>query len=283
MSDEFDKHETQDFSRKLSHLEGVLGAYLPKHVFDSTHQQKVLDRDKHSFSRLKSGKRNAANWELGRLIELFDLGHHGFDYTLFLIPFDVFERGLKSAGVGSYGTTAGERLREKLRARVGPKAEIKILRDSRLSVGGIGYVEDETGPTCLTPRSRVRLDVPLDPRATSPSYLLLLHDFPAERAMECLMPSIYAPGRQVTGASHRLPQPLAPELSFRVGGAPGYRCLYGIQAGFDLAEYIGLAEPENGVTEIYAEQVAQLVDLLENPSDKIRAELFVSFGEYLLK
>ncbi len=283
MSTEFEKHTIEDFGQKLAHLEGILGAYLPKHVFDSEVQQQTIDCNKFTFSRLRSGKRKAVNWELGRFIELFDLAKFQFDYRLFLLPFDEFGQELKRAGAGSHGTTVAEQLREALRKAVNPKAEITIHRDRVLNVGGIGDIEDDPRVLQLTQRDKVTLKVPLQAATANTDHLLLLHDFPSGRATSCLMPSIFAPNPGLSGQSIRLPQSASGHFSFPVGGAGGYRCLYGIQSSTDLAAYIGLKDAPNTVPEVQAGQVAMLVDFLGNASAQEREQIYVSFGEYLLK
>ena len=62
MAEDFDKHRIGDLGQKLAHLEGVLGAYLPQHTFESAVQKEALDLDKFQFSRLRSGVRMVANW-----------------------------------------------------------------------------------------------------------------------------------------------------------------------------------------------------------------------------
>lgn len=283
MSSDFEKRPIADFGRKLAHLEGILGAYLPRHVFDGDVQQKRIDCNKSAFSRLRSGKRQAANWELGRFIELFDLGRYGFDYRLFVSAFDVFEADLKHAGVGSYGSTAAHRLRETLRHEVDETARIAIIRDRRLGAGGIGISDEDTELLCLSNRDKVALKVPIKPQNAATDYLLLLHDFPGGRATSCLMPSVFAPDQQLTAPTLRLPQVKSNVLSFPVGGVGGYRCLYGIQSAVDLAAYIGLVDATNTVPDILDHQVTMLVDYLANMSAQERAQTYVSFGEYLLK
>ena len=283
MSEEFEKHTISDLGQKLAHVEGILGAYLPSHVFDSELQQKTIDCNKYAFSRLRSGKRKAANWELARFVELFDLARHGFDYRLFLLPFEGFGDALRQAGVGSHGASAAEHLRESLRSRVDVKARIRIHRDRMLNVGGIGGAEEDAGLICLSPRDQVSITVPLNPQASDLRYLLLLHDFPASRAMSYLMPSVFAPEQRVTGQSVRLPQSMSGYLSFPVVGTAGYRCLYGIQSETDLAAYLGLVDPASDVQDVTARQIALLVDLLTHVSAGARQTFHMSFGEYLLK
>lgn len=283
MSSDFEKRSIADLGQKLSHIEGILGAYLPKHVFDGDVQQRTIDCTKYSFSRMRSGQRKAANWELARLIELFNLSRFDFDYRLFFGSFEEFDTALRRAGVGSYGSSVAERLRETLRAQVALDAEIKIRRDRRLNVGGIGGLEDDIGLTSLTQRDTVTLTVPLAPVENERSYLLLLHDFPSERAMSCLMPSVFAPAREVSGSSVRLPLVASGHLSFPVGGTSGYRCLYGIQTNTDLVSYIGLEDAENATPDIHSHQITMLVDYLANATTPGKERIHVSFGEYLLK
>lgn len=283
MSIEFEKHTIADFGQKLAHAEGILGAYLPSHVFDSDVQQKTIDCNKYAFSRLKSGKRMAANWELARFIELLDLAKYGFDYRIFLLPFEGFSQELRRAGVGSYGATAAEQLRESLRKMVDTDAKISIHRERLLNVGGIGNIDENPSLLCLSHRDKVTLKMPLRPSRAEANHFLLLHDFPAERAMSCLMPSVFAPDQQVAGQSLRLPQTSSGYMSFPVGGAAGYRCLYGIQSVMNLSNYIGLQDETSTVPEVNSGQVALLVDLLTNLSAKERHRIYVSFGEYFLK
>ena len=283
MSNDFEKQYITDFGQKLSHLEGILGAYLPRRIFDAEVQQKTIDCNKFTFSRLRSGQRKAANWELGRFIELFELAQYGFDYRLFQMPFDAFSQALEQAGIGSHGATAAHRLREALRSKVAPGAEIKVERDRRLNVGGIGGFAEEPGLVCLTPRDRVTVTVPLHSRAGHHNHLLVLHDFPGGRATSCLMPSLFAPETGVTGASIRLPVPDSGYLSFPVAGTPGYRCIYGIQCAPDLIGALDLRDPADGVVEIRDQQIVLLVDYLTNARSNEQAPGFVSFGEYLLK
>jgi hypothetical protein len=286
MSSDFEKRSIADFGLKLAHLEGILGAYLPRRVFDSVVQQQAIDTNKSSFSRLSSGQRKAANWELGRFIEMFELAQHGFDYRLFHEPFDSFVAALQSAGVGSYGATAACRLREALRRAVAPGAEIGLHRDRQLNVGGIGG-EEEIGVMTLTRRDRVSLTVPLQPSATASSFLMLLHDFPAGRATSCLMPSHFAPDHVIATTSRqsslRLPFAKSGYLSFPVAGESGYRCLYGIQSATDLAAYVGLEGAAERVVDITGPQIVLLVDFLENASAQLKAGTHVSFAEYLMK
>lgn len=283
MTSDTDRKPLPDLGQKLAHVEGILGAYLPQYVFAGATHMRSLDCDKSSLSRLKNGKRPAGNWELARFIELYDLARHGFDYRLFRLPFADFETALRDEGVGSHGSSAAERLREALRARVLPGAAITIRRERALNIGGIGFRDDAPGPLCLTPRDRVTLTLPLQPGPARGSHLLLLHDFPGSRAMSCLMPSVFAPRQPVTGSYLMLPQPESDDLSFSVGGTPGYRCLYGIQSDMDLAAYIELKNPEATVSDIHAHQVAKLVDLLSHASAGTRDRMHLSFAEYLLK
>ena len=283
MSNEFEKRPIADLGQKLAHLEGILGAYLPRLEFDADMQQKVLDCTKFSFSRLRSGKRHAANWELARFIELFDLASSGFDYRLFLGSFEEFETSLKRAGIGSYGSAAAHRLREVLRQQVKANARITIHRDRRLSAGGIGTIDEDLGVMCLTHRDKVSLQVPIRKEGVATDHLLLLQDFPAGRATSCLMPSYFAPEPRLTQPNLRLPQSVSGYLSFPVGGKAGYRCLYGIQSSLDLATYIGLDNTADSVPDIQDHHVAMLVDFLGNMSAHQRAQTSVSFGEYLVK
>lgn len=283
LANDFDKHRIPDLGQKLAHLAGLLGAYLPQRVFTNEVQKQTIDCDTSGFSRLKIGERQAANWELGRFIDLFDLSRHGFDYRLFLHSYEAFDTALRTAGVGSYGTSVGERLREALRSRVDPRARITIRSDMPMNVGGIGHVEDDNNIPTLTSQSRVSLRVPLYPSPPEGSYILLLHDFPAVRGTSCLMPSPFAPDQPVTGQVLGLPQASSGLLSFPVGGAPGYRCLYGIQSEIDLADYIGLQDTDAEVQDLHAGQVAQLADLLSNAAAPLRDRIHLSFGEYLLK
>jgi hypothetical protein len=283
MRNDFEKRSIPDMGQKLSHLEGILGAYLPQRVFDSDVQQKEIDCNKFAFSRLRSGQRRAANWELGRFIELFELAKFGFDYRVFFGSFEQFEADLQRAGVGSYGTPVAQRLREALRAEVSPKAEITVRRDKLLNVGGIGGFEEDAGVLCLTKRDNVTLTVPLKPVNSGQDYLLLLHDFPSDRATSCLMPSVFAPEYEVSGTSIRLPMHTSGYLSFPVNGEGGYRCLYGIQSSTNLASFIGLENADEGVLDIHSHQIALLVDYLVNAAPEERAKTHVSFGEYLLK
>jgi hypothetical protein len=283
LSTEFEKHKIADFGQKLAHVEGVLGAYLPSHVFESDIQQKTIDCDKFAFSRLKSGKRMAANWELARFIELFDLGHYQFDYRLFLLPFEQFNQELQRAGVGSYGASAAQHLRETLRSKVDTHAKISIHRDRLLNVGGIGNLEEDASLVSVTSRDKVILRVPLQPSSDRADHVLLLHDFPANRALSCLMPSLFAPDYKVAGQSVRLPQSSSGYLSFPVGGRPGYRCFYGIQSTIDLAGYLGFQDTDSTVPQMNGGQVALLLDVLTNLSAQESAEIHVSFGEYLMK
>ncbi|KQI70758.1 hypothetical protein AN191_16395 [Loktanella sp. 5RATIMAR09] len=283
MSTEFEKHTITDFGQKLAHAEGILGAYLPSHVFESDIQQKTIDCNKFSFSRLRSGKRRAANWELARFVELFDLGHYGFDYRLFLLPFEQFSQELQRAGVGSYGASAAQHLRETLRGKVDTRAKISIHRDRLLSVGGIGNIDEDVGLVSVTSRDKVTLRVPLQTSSDQADYVLLLHDFPASRALSCLMPSLFAPDHKVVGQSLRLPQSSSGYLSFPVGGRPGYRCFYGIQSTIDLAGHLGFQDTDSTVPQMNGGQVALLLDILTNLSMQESTKIHVSFGEYLLK
>ena len=283
MAEDFGKNYIADLGRKLSHLQGALGAYLPQRVFDTEVQKEIIDCDKYAFSRLLAGKRMAANWELGRFVDLFELARYGFDYRIFLQPLGDFEAAIADAGVGCYGVTARYRLRERLRSKVAPTVRIKVSRDRHLNVGGIGGVAEDTGIMCLTPRDQVTLTVPLHPVQDQRHFLLLLHDFPGGRATSCLMPSIFAPENGVFSNSVRLPLVSSGYFSFPVNGSPGYRCLYGIESPTDLAAYIGLLEPEAGVPDIHDSQIALLVDYLENSSREEQARTHVTFAEYLLK
>ena len=283
MSDDFEKHAMPDFGRKLAHLEGILGAYLPKRVFSSAVQQKCIDCTKSTFTRICSGQRKVANWELGRFVELFELGRHGFDYRLFLLSFEEFDAALRSRGVGSFGVSARFRLRELLRSHVDSSSPIRIMRDRRLNVGGIGGTETEDGIMCLTAWHSVSLTIPLELAAGESAYMLLLHDFPDGRATSCLMPSSYAPEHRVSTQTLRLPQPSSGFLSFPVHGVSGYRCLYGIQSKTDLAAYVGLQGATDMVADIDNHQIAMLVDFLGNVSAHERAQTRVTFTEYILK
>ena len=204
-------------------------------------------------------------------------------YRLFLSPFEAFDAALRQAGVGSYGSTAAERLRERLRGLVKGPGGIVIHRDSPLNVGGIGHSDTQRGPMVLTPRDRVRLTVPLVSGSTKARHLLLLHDFPAHRATSCLVPSVFAPDPIDDGTTLRLPQVSSGHMSFPVGGLPGYRCLYGIQSAFDLGRSIGLYDGEAEVPDVTAAQVALLLDAVTRLVDERHGIINVTFGEYLLK
>ena len=136
---------------------------------------------------------------------------------------------------------------------------------------------------CLTKRDNVTLTIPLKPTNSGQDYLLLLHDFPSDRGTSCLMPSIFAPEYEVSGASIRLPMHTSGYLSFPVNGVGGYRCLYGIQSPTHLASFIGLSDADEKVTDIQSYHIALLVDYLVNAAQEERANTHVSFGEYLLK
>lgn len=283
MSIDFEKRSIEDFGQKLSHLEGLLGAYLPQRLFDSNVQQKTIDCNKFSFSRLRTGARKAANWELARFIDLFDLAKYGFDYRLFFESFTQFDAVLKQAGVGSYGASAQQQLREALRKACEPGANIKVTRDRRLNIGGIGGAEERGGILCLNSWDKVTLRLPLKPSSGEQDYMLLLHDYPDGRATSCLMPSVFAPEHEVTGTNLRLPLSSSGYLSFPVGGKSGYRCLYGIQSPTDLAACIGLKTPEFSIVDIDGHQIATLVDYLLHVSDDERLGTQVSFAEYMLQ
>lgn len=283
MMAEFEKHTIEDFGQKLAHLEGLLGAYLPKHTFGSELQQQVLDCNKFQFSRLKSGKRMAANWELARFIDLFDLARFRFDYRLFLEPFTDFDAALKRAGVGSYGVSTEGQLREALRQRIDPTTPISIHRDRVLNVGGIGGDEDHGGLAYFTPRDKVTLKITLRKPVKQAGHFLLLHDFPNGRAMSCLMPSMFAPEPLSDRQTFRLPQSSSGYLAFPVSGDAGYRCLYGLHTVTNLPDYIGLTDATSGVVDLTFAQVALLVDFLTHVSEKGDESVYVSFGEYLLK
>lgn len=283
MSNDFEKRFIADLGQKLGHLEGILGAYLPQRVFDRAVQQKTIDCSKSAFSRLLSGQRRAANWELARFVELFELARNGFDYRLFFGSINEFESSLEQAGIGSCGVSARYRLREALRNEVSPMAEIKVFRDRLLNVGGIGEAEKDSGILCLTSRHNVSLTVPLVPPTSERNFLLLLHDYPDGRATSCLMPSVFAPEYEIGGNSVRLPLSSSGYLSFPVNGKSGYRCLYGLQSPTDLASLIELEKPEEGVVDIHDHQIATLVDYLLNVSSGERAQTYVTFAEYFLK
>ncbi len=291
MNEEFEKRYIPDFGQKLAHLEGILGAYLPRRVFDTEVQQKSIDCNKSAFSRLRSGARKAQNWELGRLAELFELNRYGLDYRLFHESFDAFDAILRKSGVGSHGALAAHHLREALRRNVTPGAEIKITRGRKLNVGGIGEVAPEPGILRLNSRDIVNLTVPLRKSGERLEHLLLLHDYPDGRVTSCLMPSVYAPETEVTGSSVRLPLSSSGHLSFPVGGKSGYRCLYAIQSATDLADHIGLKDllddlglpaVEAGVVSIEAHQIATLVAVIENASGEPGERIHIAFAEYLL-
>ncbi|WP_333713915.1 hypothetical protein [Yoonia sp.] len=282
MNIDFQKHTITDLGRKLAHIEGVTGAYLPSHVFDSKELERTIDTTKFSVSRMKTGQRKAANWELARFVDLFDLARFGFDYRLFLLEFPEFCAALKAAGVGSYGASVAEHLRETLREGVPQGGKILIRTDMRLSVGGIGFEDD--GPRLPSFRwgARVTLQIALAPLKEAGHYLLLLHDFPAGRSMGSLMPSRYAPDHRITGQTLILPQLLSNEESFFVGGKPGYRCLYGIQSPFDLAALLGFEDASAHVPELTSRQVTVLLEVLRNLPAEHRAAIRINFGEYLL-
>lgn len=291
MNEEFEKRYIPDFGQKLAHLEGLLGAYLPRRVFDTEVQQKTIDCNKSAFSRLRSGARKAQNWELGRFAELFELNRYGLDYRLFHEPFDTFDAILRKAGVGSHGALAAHHLREALRRNVTPGAEIRITRGRKLNVGGIGEVAAEPGILRLNSRDTVNLTIPLRRSGNRTEHLLLLHDYPNGRATSCLMPSVYAPETEVTGSSVTLPLTSSGHLTFPVGGQSGYRCLYAIQSATDLADHIGLKDVlddlglpavEAGVLNIETHHMAALVDVIENASGKPGERVHIAFAEYLL-
>jgi len=281
MSNDFEKHWIPDLGQKLAHLEGVLGAYLPKHTFDGGFQQGAVDADKYSFSRLRNGRRQVSNWELGCFIEIFDLARYELDYRVFLKPLNEFEKVLRQSGVGSYGSTAAEQMRELLRASVNVVEQIKISRDRRLNVGGIGAEEEEPDMPCLTPRDRVALTVPL--KMSEPSdHLLLLHDFPSARSMSTLLPSLYAPEPVPVGQSIRLPQTASGYVTFPVGGKPGYRCLYAIRTDLDLTRLLELQDPENTVPEVNPQKMALFMNALKNAVLNKNRPVQIAFGEYVL-
>lgn len=283
LSDDFEKRNVPDLGRKLAHLEGIMGAYLPRRVFDTTVQQRELDCDKSAFSRLLKGERKLANWEAGVLAELFGLTRFSLDYRIFSKPFEEFDLALKQASVGSYGTTAAFELRERLRKMVTEHAKIKISIDRRLNVGGIGATNDDAGILTLSSRHRVNLTIPLQTMVDDTSYLLLLHDHPAARGTSCLMPSIFAPEVRVQGKQLRLPQSVTGEISFPVSNDPGYRCLYGIQSSSNLANLIGLENADEGVLDVHERQISLLVAYLTHASRSERAQVHITFAEYVIE
>lgn len=112
MSTEFDKHTIPDFGRKLAHVEGIMGAYLPR---------------------------------------------YGFDYRLFLLPFNDFCDALRTAGLAVMGRWLMRHLREMLRESVPQGERIIIRTDGRLNVGGIGQSDDGIRLPRLTPKQVTRL------------------------------------------------------------------------------------------------------------------------------
>ncbi|MEL6960367.1 MAG: hypothetical protein AAGL89_15590 [Pseudomonadota bacterium] len=283
MSSEFDKHLIPDMAQKLSHLEGVLGAYLPSHVFTSGEQIRVIDGTKYALSRLRSGERRAANWELGRLAELFSLPKYGLDYRLFLRPYDEFEAALSAAAVGSYGATAALRLREELFNRCDPNAEITITRDARLGPGGIGHQDSLDGLIVLTHRDKISLNIPLLGSNSGSDHVLLLNDFPDMRVMTCLMPSIYAPENGVRGDRLRVPTHESGYDKLPVGGKPGYMRLYAVQTSTDLAAYLGLHDAEHQLMDLDSEQTARLMDFVLNSTEFSDGKARIGCTEYLLQ
>lgn len=282
VSIDFQKHTVEDLGRKLAHIEGIMGAYLPSHVFDSKELERKIDSTKFAVSRLKSGQRKAANWELGRMIDLFDLARYGFDYRLFLLSFGDFCAALKAAGVGSYGASVAGHLRDLLRESVPKGGKILIRTIRKMNVGGIGFEDDSPHLPSFRWGARVTLQVALAPPKEAGQYFMLLHDFPAGRSMACLMPSKYAPDHRITGRTLILPQLESNTESFFVGGKPGYRCFYGIQSPFDLAALLQFENASLEVPELTAGQVTVLLDVLRTLPGEHRAALRVHFAEYLL-
>ncbi|WGW03629.1 hypothetical protein [Tropicibacter oceani] len=275
------KRALPDLGRKLDHLEGLLGAYLPRRSFLGSEQQRALDCDKPAFSRMRSGQRMVANWELARFVEVFRLSDNGLDYRVFLQPFDDFDAALRRASVGSYGQSATARLREALR-RLVPKAQpIVIRRDMRLNVGGIGGAPAQDQILRLRQSNRVCLTIPLA-ACDERRHLFVLHDFPRARAMSCLMPSLFAPQTAVSGTTVTLPLPGSGHADFFVGGDPGYRCLYGIQCQQDIARMIALEDAETSVPGIRDDQFALLIDILESGALGDKSRVSVTFAEYIL-
>jgi hypothetical protein len=282
MDSEFENQRIEDFGEKLDHAEGLLGAYLPSRVFDSAYQKQMLECTKFSFSRLRNGRRPAMYWELGRFVDLFDLGRHGLDYRVFLRPFAQYCQALQDAGVGSHGASSNERLREVLRREITPEARISIRIEGSLAVGGIGSTPDSLGIKRLSTRDSVTLTVPLAPEAEAGTFLFVLHDFPAGREMQVLMPSRFAPVRTVHRREIRLPQPESGEPNFPVNGVPGYRCLYGIQSNIDLTDLLALAESDTTVPDIGLAEIVMLMDVLTRSSQSEVLKFRISFGEYVL-
>ncbi len=282
MTSEFEGQRIADFGEKLDHAEGLLGAYLPSHVFDSAYQKQMLGCTKFSFSRLRNGRRTAVNWELGRFADLFDLGGHGLDYRVFLLPYAQYCEALQQAGVGSHGASANERLRETLRKEITSDARIVIRIEGSLAVGGIGATPDALGIKRLTTRDKVTLTVPLAPFAEAGGHMLLLHDFPAGREMQVLMPSVYAPVPMAQRKELRLPQSGSGYTNFPVSGIPGYRCLYAIQSSLNLAELLSLTDPVATVPDIGLAEIVLLMDVLTRLSKNEQLKFHISFGEYIL-
>lgn len=279
---DLEKRRLPDLGEKISHLEGIMGAYLPSTSFDGKVQQKLLGCDKAVFSRMKSGQRHVTNWELGRLANHFQLSTYDLDYRVFLNGFDIFDAALQEKGVGAYGDTASGQLRKTLRQRIIAKHPIEIRRVRELNVGGIGMEHEDDGLLKLRPSSEVTVSVHLTLDTAVASYLFILHDFPEGHAMSCLMPSRFAPAARVSGSLLHLPLADSGLVSFPVGGPPGYRCLYGIQSSKNFPSILGLEEPEFGVVDITHDQLSQMLIILENSKDDAHGASAVTFAEYTL-
>lgn len=279
---DLEKRKLPDLGEKISHLEGIMGAYLPSTSFDGKVQQKLLGHDKAVFSRMKSGQRHVTNWELGRLTDHFQLSTYDLDYRVFLNAFDTFETALREKGVGAYGDTASGQLRKTLRQRIIAKHPIEILNVRKLNVGGIGMEHEDDGLMKLRPSSQVTVTVRLTLDTAVAPYLIILHDFPERHAMSCLMPSKFAPASRISESILHLPLPDSGFVSFPVGGPPGYRCLYAIQSSKNFPSVLGLEEPEFGVMDITHDQLSQMLVILENAKDDAHGTSAVTFAEYTL-
>jgi hypothetical protein len=279
---DLEKRKIPDLGEKISHLEGVMGAYLPNSSFDGKIQQKLLGCDKTVFSRMKSGQRHVANWELGRLTDHFRLSTYKLDYRVFLNDFDGFDSALREKGVGTYGDTASGQLRKALRQRIDMDHPVEIRRVRDLNVGGIGMEHEDDSLLRLRPSSQVTVSIRLTINIAVAPFLFILHDYPEGHAMSCLMPSKYAPASRVSGDILHLPLPASGLVAFPVGGRPGYRCLYAIQSSKNFPRIIGLEGPESGVVDITHDQLAQMLIILENTRNGAQGVSAVTFAEYTL-
>ena len=228
-----------DLGRKLDHLLGIMGAYLPHDVSVDRFQARCCNTTFATFSRKRVGLAPVNTYELGALAALFQLGPE-LDYRLFYLDFEAFDQALRAARKGCYGPSPIERNRSVLRAAADPERRITIELLRPRHVGGIGGDLSSIDPPTFRVGDRVRLHVPLDPKGRD-GHLYVFNDLPSRDEMACLMPSPYAPDTRVRGTSVRLPLEDVGPSSFPVSGPTDVlRRLYALWSDSPLGRFLPL-------------------------------------------